>query len=97
MIGYTMVPARGKESAAEFSDDETAVLARTEHERWMQEKLDAGWKFADKTDNSKKRHKGLIPWEDLSQEETNKDYIMVKSISQILARAGYTMAKLSKT
>ncbi len=97
MIGYTMVPARGKESAAKFNDDEMAVLARMEHERWMQEKLDAGWKFAEKTDNSKKQHKGLIPWDDLSREETDKDYIMVKSISQILARAGYTVAKMSKT
>ena len=97
MIGYTMVPVRGNKSAAEFSDDETAVLARMEHERWMQEKLDAGWKFAEKTDKSKKRHKGLIPWEELSREETDKDYLMVQSISQILARAGYTVAKLSKT
>ena len=63
----------------------------------MHEKVDAGWKFAEETNESKKRHNGLVPWEDLPREETDKDYIMVKGIPQILARAGYTMVKLSKT
>lgn len=96
VIDYTMIPARGNDSAAEFSDDEAAVLARMEHERWRQEKLDTGWKFAEETNKPKKRHKMLVPWEELPREEADKDYIMVKGISQILARAGYTVVKLSK-
>jgi hypothetical protein len=94
-IGYTMIPARGKEPIGEFSDDEATLLARMEHERWMREKIDTGWKYAKKTAKSRKRHKLLLPWEDLPPEEKAKDYSLVKGIPQILAKAGYTMVRLS--
>ncbi|MFC1892855.1 RyR domain-containing protein [Chloroflexota bacterium] len=94
-IGYTMIPARGKETASELNDEEVALLARMEHERWMQEKLDVGWKYAKETDKHKRLHKSLVPWEKLPPEEQEKDYILVRGIPQILAKAGYTMVKLS--
>ena len=95
-IGYTMIPARGKELTSELNDEEVALLARMEHERWMQEKLDAGWKYAKETDKPKRQHKLLVPWENLPPDEQEKDYIMVRGIPQILAKAGYTMVKLSQ-
>ena len=67
-----------------------------EHERWMQGKVDAGWKYAKETDKPKRQHKLLIPWEDLPLEEQEKDYILVRGIPQILAKAGYIMVKLSQ-
>jgi len=95
-IGYTMIPARGKELTSEFNDEDVTLLARMEHERWMQEKLDAGWKYAKETDKPKRQHKLLVPWENLPPDEQEKDYIMVRGIPQILAKAGYTMVKLSQ-
>lgn len=94
-IGYTMIPARGKEMASEFDDEEVTLLARMEHERWMREKLDAGWRYAEETDKPKRRHKLLVPWENLPLEEQEKDYILVRGIPQILAKAGYIIVKLS--
>ena len=95
-IGYTMIPARGKELTSEFNDEDVTLLARMEHERWMQEKLDAGWKYAKETDKPKRQHKLLVPWGNLPPEEQEKDYIMVRGIPQILAKAGYAMVKLSQ-
>ncbi|HUT67186.1 MAG TPA: RyR domain-containing protein, partial [Dehalococcoidales bacterium] len=87
MVGYTMMPARGKTAVAELSDDEVEVLARIEHERWMREKIDLGWKYADKTVKSRKKHNLLVPWDDLPMNEKKKDYVLVRGIPRILSRA----------
>jgi hypothetical protein len=93
-IGYAMIPARGKEKPSALGEEEVERLVRMEHERWMREKLDTGWKYAKETVKSKKRHKLLVPWDDLPQEEKEKDYVLVKGIPQILAKAGYTIVRL---
>jgi hypothetical protein len=93
-IGYAMIPARSKEKPSALGEEEVERLVRMEHERWMQEKLDTGWKYAKETAKPKKRHKLLVPWEDLPPEEKEKDYVLVKGIPQILAKAGYTIVRL---
>lgn len=95
-ISYSMIPARGKELTSEFSDEEITLLAKMEHGRWMQDKLDTGWNYAKETEKSKRQHELLVPWENLPLEEQEKDYIMVRGIPQILVKAGYTMVKLSQ-
>ena len=62
-VGYAMVQTRGNETPSKFKNDEIEKLAKMEHERWMQEKLDNGWQYAKKTDRATKLHKSLIPWE----------------------------------
>lgn len=94
-VGYTMVQTRGSETPSKFKNDEIEKLAKMEHERWMQEKLDNGWQYAKKTDRVAKLHKSLIPWNELSENEKEKDRVLVKGIPKILAKAGYTMIKLS--
>ena len=95
-VGYVMVKTRGNETIGKFKNDEIEKLAKMEHERWMQEKLDNGWHYAKKTDRSTKLHKSLIPWDELSEDEKEKDRVLVKGIPKILAKAGYTMIKLNK-
>jgi exonuclease VII large subunit len=95
-VGYATVLARGSETPGKFQNDEIEKLAKMEHERWMQEKLDTGWQYAKKTNRAAKLHKSLIPWEKLSEGEKEKDRSLVKGIPKILAKAGYTMVKLIK-
>jgi hypothetical protein len=94
-IGYAIVPARGNVTVGELDKDEVKLLGKVEHERWMQQKLDNGWEYARKTNKTKRQHKLLVSWEDLPPEEREKDCILVRGIPQILAKAGYTMIKLS--
>lgn len=96
MAGYAMIPARRRTAVPKFTDDEVEILARKEHERWMREKFDLGWKYADKTVKARKKHKLLVPWDDLPPEEKKKDYVLVRGIPMILAKAGYTMVKLGQ-
>lgn len=94
IAGYIFIPARGIERPTEFTDVEVEKLAEIEHERYVKEKLDAGWKYAVKTNNARKLHKDLVDWDKLPETEKEKDRVLVKGIPQILAKAGYMMVKL---
>jgi hypothetical protein len=60
--GYVMLPARGHEPPFAFPDPDLEHLAEMEHERWMQAKLAAGWRWGQETDREAKRHCDLLPW-----------------------------------
>ena len=93
-IGYSLLAARDDKSLNEFSADEIELLAKMEHKRWMQEKLNADWRYSEKTNKSRRLHKDLLPWHDLSDNEKEKDRVLVRNIPRILAEAGYTMVRL---
>lgn len=95
-VGYAMLPRRGNESPSTFSKDEVEQLSKMEHQRWMQQKLDTGWKYAKAMNKAKKLHKDLVSWHDLPHDEQEKDRGLVRGIAKILERAGYTMVKLSQ-
>lgn len=92
--GYIMIPARSDEPAFEFPGDHLENLAEKEHERWLNLKFESGWKYAPQTDKKKYLHASLVPWERLSQEDKEKDRVLVKQIPDILAHAGYTIVRL---
>ena len=93
-VGYVMMPARSNEPQFEFPGDDLDFLAQMEHERWVQDKIRHGWTYGEKTDKDKKIHESLEPWEDLSEEERDKDREMIHGIPRILAKAGYAIVKI---
>jgi hypothetical protein len=93
-VDYVILPARSGAAPAQFQSDEVEKLAKMEHERWMRQKLDAGWRPWEKTIKARKLHKDLVPWEKLPEEEKEKDRVLVRGIPRILTKAGYTMVKL---
>jgi hypothetical protein len=92
--GYTIAPAAGAVAGVVFSDAEIEKLAEIEHERWMKEKLNQGWRYAKATDKKRKLHKDLVTWRDLSFDEREKDIVLVSAIPGILEKAGYIMVKV---
>lgn len=94
IVGYAMIPARSNEAPGEFLGDEVEKLAEKEHERWMRQKIEAGWKYAKETGKAKKLHKDLVPWDQLPASEQEKDRDLVRGIPRILAKAGYTIVKM---
>jgi hypothetical protein len=92
-VGYRLLPARNNKAPSRFSNGEVEILARMEHERWMQQKVDTGWQYSAATDKAKKLHRYLIPWEELPADEQQKDRLLVKSIPEIVAKAGYTVVR----
>jgi hypothetical protein len=72
-----------------FPEDEVEEMAKMEHTRFVDERIRKGWRLGDVKDDIRKISPTLIPWEELSQEEKDKDRDPVRSIPEFLARAGY--------
>jgi len=95
-IGCSMEPWReyGRQNFL-FAAGEIDKMARVEHQRWCEDKLWAGWKYAEIRDDSRKLHPDLIGWDDgLSDEAKDKDIASVKLIPHLLARAGFQIYRI---
>jgi hypothetical protein len=92
-VGYVMVPARSNEPPFDFPGDDLEFLAELEHQRWMKEKINAGWKYAPSTEKEEKLHSALLEWDELPEGEKGKDRALIQQIPNILAKAGYAIVK----
>ena len=75
-----------------FPADEVEEMAKMEHTRWVNERLQAGWKFGPAKDDIRKINPTLVSWEELSEEEKDKDRNTVIGIPEFLAKAGFQLA-----
>ena len=71
-----------------FSKTEVEKMAKCEHDRWMQEKLRKGWIFGPERDNEKKIHNCLVSWEELPDNEKDKDRNAIMAIPRLFAEIG---------
>jgi CheY-like chemotaxis protein len=87
--GCALVPAplTGTDGAG-FADADIEQLARMEHERWMRDKIRDGWRYGPTRNDAAKIHPLLIPWEELPEEERDKDRNPMRELPQMLARVG---------
>jgi hypothetical protein len=94
-IGYRIAPlADGRAPPVEFSPDEVEVMARMEHDRWMAERLFAGWTYARGPKNLRRRTSpSLLPWPKLSDEAKELDRNTVRNLPAFLARAGFGVSR----
>jgi hypothetical protein len=74
-----------------FPADEVEEMAKMEHTRWANERLQAGWKFGPAKDDIRKINPTLVSWEELSEEEKDKDRNTVIGIPEFLAKAGFQL------
>lgn len=90
-IGYTIKPAGEglQPKTLILSDMEIETMARIEHIRWSWDRRLNGWIFGSTKDNLRKTHPGLIPFEELSEAEKEKDRELVRIIPSLLQDIGY--------
>jgi hypothetical protein len=91
LLGWRIEPGNDQEGIANFSEGNLERLAQLEHQRWMEHKLGDGWTYGPETDPGQKVHASLVEWDELSEEERQKDREMIRSIPKILAEAGYVI------
>ena len=77
----------------EFTREQIELSARLEHLRWVEERLANGWTVGPK-DIDKKTTPWLVPYEDLPDEEQEKDREAVRGIPKILAKVGLKIRRL---
>ena len=90
-VGYTIRPVRKgyRPPALHLREDEIETMARVEHIRWCWDKILHGWIFGKTKDARKKTHPAIIPYEDLSESEKEKDRELVRLIPALLQDVDY--------
>jgi hypothetical protein len=74
-----------------FTPEEMDLLSREEHDRWMRKLLADGWTMGPEKNVESRIHPLLVPWEELSQAEKDKDANAVRALPALLARSGYAI------
>ncbi|MCK4760713.1 MAG: NAD-binding protein [Candidatus Aminicenantes bacterium] len=104
-IDCHIVPMTGlAPKPVKFTDAEIEKMAEMEHERWMKEKLDDGWKYGVKKDPVEKTHPCIVGWDEknengknkLSEAEKDKDRAAVRGMPNFLAEAGFEIHRRGK-
>jgi hypothetical protein len=95
--GYVMLPARSNEPPFNFPGSDLETLARLEHERWMESMQRAGWVYGQTLNEQTRTHPAIVNWEELNEDEREKDRQMVRSIPLILSRAGYAVVHVQNS
>jgi hypothetical protein len=80
--------------AFSYRREELEMLSRLEHERWMADKLAAGWTYGNPRDDAARQHDCLVPWEQLAESEREKDRDAVRNIPGLLADVGLQPVRL---
>ena len=89
-IGFRRRPAHPGETPAtvRLSPPDMELLAQVEHNRWMAERLTAGWRFGPR-DDLRKRRPAFRPWEQLPDaDERKKDRSQIEALVTALNAAG---------
>jgi len=80
----------------EFKTDEIERLAQMEHSRWVQERIESGWKYsAFETDRDKKIHRSLVEWSKLDESEKEKNRTVIKMLPKLLAKIGFQIYRIN--
>ncbi len=89
-FGYDFAPTPDLDPApVKFTTAEIEEMSKMEHTRFVNERLRAGWRYGSPKDDQNKISPTLIPWEELSEEEKNKDRTTVEGIPEFLAKIGF--------
>jgi ADP-ribose pyrophosphatase YjhB (NUDIX family) len=94
--GYTIVPKTAKSNVPAvmgFTPRQLRKLAIEEHDRWIAEKNNSGWRYApiDKKEPSLRLHPLMIAWDRLPIMERKKDLDAIGYIPDLLSAAGLSL------
>lgn len=99
-IGYGIVATKESEYydrvdfIADLNKDSKTLyeLAKAEHNLWVQHKKSKGWKYGNRND-TKKLHNCIKKYEEMSEDNRNKDIQAVKQYPEVLKTAGFVIVK----
>lgn len=97
-IGYRIRPVKKgyKSVTLHLNEVETEAMAAVEHLRWSWDKRLNGWIYGNVKDISNKIHPGLIPYQELSESEKEKDRELVRLIPSLLQDIDYEVYSVGR-
>ena len=69
------------------------AMAKNVHEIWAQERINQGWTYGEKRDDTKKHHPCLISYEDLPEEEKVYDRNTSLETLKLILKLGFKIEK----
>lgn len=95
-FGYRIVPLTDWDAENyTFSPAEVEGMSIKEHDRWCEEKREAGFTYAS-GEKTERTHPDLLPWSELDEPAKEKDRNMVRAAPRILARVGFQVERIRK-
>jgi hypothetical protein len=76
-----------------FTNEEIDALAQREHERWMAERLAAGWTWGERKDLARRKSPSLVAWRELPDEVREYNREAVRRIPHVLAKADLEISR----
>jgi hypothetical protein len=76
-----------------LDSDNLEMLAQLEHRRWMADKFLAGYSYGPERDEDRMLHPDLIPWEELTEADKEKDRDNIRQIPELLALLGMKICR----
>ncbi len=96
MLGYRIVPVdcdAARDCLKRFSPAEVEYAAYLEHQRWMNERLDAGWVYGEVRDDDLRVHPDLVPYDKLPENVKDYDRQAAANMIDILQEAGLAVVR----
>ena len=88
--GYSIVPLVDWDACSQtFPDQVVEGLAIAEHDRWVRKMRREGYRRGTKKDERRKTHPCIVDWQELPEEEKNKDRHFVREWPSVLFLAGF--------
>jgi RyR domain len=85
---YVVDVAHPEAAELVWSPEQVERLARVEHDRWMYQKLESGWRHGTPRSDEDKIHPLIKPYDELTEAEKDLDREPVRQIPHLLALAG---------
>lgn len=96
-IGCTLEKVEDRNvSLFKFTDSEIETMAEMEHGRWVVERLQDGWTWAEERDVIKKINPYIVSWSQLPEEVKEWDRETVRKIPEFLATVGMEIRRKEK-
>ena len=93
--GLRLVFDKAAESYS-LSSEDLELLARVEHRRWVADRINRGWRYGKTRDDKLMLHPSIVPYEDLSENEREKDRNAVRTLLDVLTQQGLTLVRYCK-
>ena len=94
--GYCISPLQDWDANKRtITETEIGKMAWLEHDLWRQAKEANGWVYGKQRDENKRTHPDLVSWDDLPEEEREKNLAMVRQLPALLARIGFQIDRIT--
>jgi hypothetical protein len=93
-IGCVLAPSPVWGEPVVLSGKTIEQLAQMEHERWLAQLVELGWRYAPKLDEAGRCHPDLLEWPTISEAAKDRNRRTVREMPEFLADVGFQIVRV---